>query len=186
MSGFRALWKPVLAFGRVRVDFPGARKTRARENDPMPRAVRSTAFIPRTADGLLARRQCRRLRRGAAAVELAVLLPFLTYLLVGAVDFARVFYYSLTIMNCAREGAIYASTSAANSTNTTGIQSAAVADAAGFSPAPTVSSVTGTDSSSNPIVTVTVSYPFKTITNYPGIPNSVTLVRTVQMRILSP
>jgi Flp pilus assembly protein TadG len=128
----------------------------------------------------------RRQRRGAAAVELAVLLPFLTFMLVGGVDFARVFYYSLTLSNCAREGALYASLDATHAADTTGTQNAALADASEFSPAPTVSSVTGTDSSGNPVVTVTVTYSFQTITSYPGIPSPISLVRTVQMRILPP
>ena len=152
----------------------------------MLRPVRTNAFFKKLPDCIPGDGQGRRTRRGAAAVELAVLLPFLTYLLVGAVDFARVFYYSLTVMNCAREGAIYASTNAANAANTTGIQNAALADAAGVGPDPTVSSLTGTDGSGNAVVTVTVSYPFKTITSYPGIPSPITLVRTVQMRVLPP
>ena len=48
-------------------------------------------------------------RRGATVVELAVLLPLLVFVFVIAVDFARVFYYSLTLTNCARAGAMYAS-----------------------------------------------------------------------------
>jgi Flp pilus assembly protein TadG len=35
-------------------------------------------------------------RRGVAAVELAVLLPFLCFLFVTAVDFARIFYLAIT------------------------------------------------------------------------------------------
>ena len=40
-----------------------------------------------------------------------------------------------------------------------------------------------TDSAGNPFVAVTVSYPFKTIANFPGIPSSPTINRTVQMRV---
>jgi Flp pilus assembly protein TadG len=43
-------------------------------------------------------------RRGAATVELAVLLPVIAFLFVIAVDYARVFYYSQVIENCARQG----------------------------------------------------------------------------------
>ncbi len=60
-------------------------------------------------------------RSGAAAVELAILLPFLCFLFVIAVDFARVFYFTLTLQNCARNGAYYAS-------NYPGIYSYASAD----------------------------------------------------------
>ena len=48
-------------------------------------------------------------RRGAAAAELAVMLPVLTLLLVIAVDIARLFHAYVTITNCARNGAIWAS-----------------------------------------------------------------------------
>ena len=48
-------------------------------------------------------------RRGSAAVEFALLLPFIAFLYVAGTDFARVFYYSQMIENCARNGAIYAS-----------------------------------------------------------------------------
>src|SRR5262249_4910977 len=48
-------------------------------------------------------------RRGVAAVELAVLSPCLALLFVITVDFARLFYYKLTIDNCARNGAIFGS-----------------------------------------------------------------------------
>lgn len=46
-------------------------------------------------------------RRGAAEVELAVILPVLVLLFVVAVDYARVFHYALTVANCARNGALY-------------------------------------------------------------------------------
>src|SRR5262249_3064330 len=49
-----------------------------------------------------------RLRRAAAAVELAVLLPFLMFLFVIAVDWSRVFYASVIVSNCARNGALSA------------------------------------------------------------------------------
>jgi Flp pilus assembly protein TadG len=46
---------------------------------------------------------------GAATVELAALLPFLCFLFVAAVDSARIFYDGITVQNCARNGACYAS-----------------------------------------------------------------------------
>ena len=128
----------------------------------------------------------RRPRRAAAAVELALLLPFLAFIFVAGVDYARVFYYYLTVTNCARSGALYASTDAAHASDTTGIQSAAQAESAELAPKLSVSSTTGTDSAGNPYVAVTVSYPFKTIANFPGIPSSATIIRTVQMRVAPP
>ena len=43
--------------------------------------------------------RCR--RSATAVVELAVLLPFLVMMFLVAADFARVFYFSLTLTNCA-------------------------------------------------------------------------------------
>ena len=45
-----------------------------------------------------------RLRRAAATAELAVLAPVLVFLMLIAVDFARIFYTAVTVSNCARNG----------------------------------------------------------------------------------
>lgn len=125
-----------------------------------------------------------RRRCGAAVAEFALLLPLLCFLFVVAIDFSRVFYYSVTITSCARNGALYASDPvAAAESPYTSTQQAALAEASGLSPQPTVSSATGTDADGHPSATVTVSYPFQTITNYPGIPATLTLTRSVQMRV---
>jgi Flp pilus assembly protein TadG len=121
-------------------------------------------------------------RRAVAAVEFAVLLPFLAFIFVVTVDFSRIFYDALILSNCARNGALYGCANPRNSQDTTGIQNAALADATNLSPAPTVTSTTGTNSDGN-YVQVTVTFTFQTITNYPGIPNTITLTRTVQMRV---
>ena len=47
-------------------------------------------------------------RRGAAAAELAVLLPFLAFLFVVAIDFCRLYYQTQTVQGCAEAGACYA------------------------------------------------------------------------------
>jgi Flp pilus assembly protein TadG len=100
------------------------------------------------------------------------------------VDFGRVFYYSLTIQNAARKGALYGSSDQAHSQDTSGIQNAALADATDLSPTPTVTSTTGVDADGNATVNVTVAFTFKTITNFPGVPNITDLGRTVSMRVL--
>jgi Flp pilus assembly protein TadG len=123
-------------------------------------------------------------RRAAATVELAVLLPFLVFLFVIAVDFARIFYFSQVIENCARQGALYASDPKAPAYNLyPSVQAAALADAPDLTPQPTVTSSTGTDQTGSAYVAVTVTWQFQTITNFPGVPNNVTLSRTVQMRM---
>jgi Flp pilus assembly protein TadG len=48
-------------------------------------------------------------RRGAAVVELAILSPLLLFLFVLVLDFGRIFFYSQTVQNAARAGAIYLS-----------------------------------------------------------------------------
>jgi Flp pilus assembly protein TadG len=131
------------------------------------------------------RRRCSSKREGSATAELAVMLPFLVFMFVISVDFARVFYYSQLIENCARKGALYAcdSTAAAQSPYTS-MQNAALADVSNLSPQPTVTSTNATDSSGNACVQVTVAWKFSTITAFPGIPNTVNLSRTVQMRLV--
>lgn len=122
--------------------------------------------------------QRRHPRRAAATIELALLLPFLTFIFVAVVDFSRIFYYSVTITNCARNGALYGSnlTAADKSLHDT-LEEAALADAVNLNPPPTVTSVFGAD-----YVDCTVKYTFKTISSYPGIPSTMNLSRTVRMR----
>jgi Flp pilus assembly protein TadG len=123
-------------------------------------------------------------RDGIATLELAFLAPFLAFIFVAAVDYGRIFYYSLTIENCARQGALYASDPVVASQSTySSISAAALADASNLSPTPTVSSSSGTDSSNRSYVDVTVTYTFTTLTNYPGIPSSTTISRTVRVDV---
>jgi hypothetical protein len=129
-------------------------------------------------------------RRAVAAVELAFLLPFLCFLFVVAVDFARVFYFSVTIANCARNGALYESDPYARAQSPyKNVTEAALADASNLNDPlnpSKVNSTTGIDANGYPYVEVTVLYKFKTITNFPGIPGTVDLNRTVRMRVAPP
>src|SRR5688572_5293600 len=123
-------------------------------------------------------------RRGAAVVELAVILPLLVFLFIIAVDYARILHYAVTVANCARNGALYGrDPTAAAESPFASVKDAALADAARISPAPTVSSKNGTDAKGQPYVEVTVTYNFQSITDYPLIPNQVTLSRTVRMHV---
>ena len=122
-----------------------------------------------------------RARRAAAAVEFAVLAPFLAFLFVIAVDWARVFYYSIAVRNCARNGALYLSQKQSAKTTSSPytdsgyvnlyvnsanpVTAAALADAPDLTPTPTVTSTTGSDSYGS-YVEVTVSYPFQTVANF--------------------
>jgi Flp pilus assembly protein TadG len=122
-------------------------------------------------------------RWGAAAVELAFVLPVLAFLFVAAIDFGRVFHHCVIISNCARDGALYGSQGPTQAADTAGIQAVALADADGLSPTPTVTTATGTDAANDPYIKVTVTCPFTTLTWYPGIPKTTDVTRTVQMRI---
>lgn len=123
-------------------------------------------------------------RPAAAAIELAALLPFLVFVSVISTDWARLFYYSVTIESCARNGALYASDTVSQAQSPySNLQQAAMADAPTLDVTATVTSSNTVDSAGNSAVIVTVSVPFVTITNFPGVPNSQTLSRKVQMTV---
>jgi Flp pilus assembly protein TadG len=105
------------------------------------------------------------------------------FLFVITVDFARIFYYSQTVENCARNGAIYASNLVTSQSPYSSLEEAARADAPNLDPPPTVTSVSGTDDAGNPYVRVTVTWQFQTVTRLPGVPSTVEISRTVQMRV---
>jgi len=141
----------------------------------------------------------RAVRKGAQVVELAVLLPFLAFLFVITVDWARVFYYSIAVSNCARNGALYMSQQQSASTTSspytdsgyvnlyvsskTPVTDAALADASDMTPTPTVTSTTGSDIYGK-YVEVTVSYPFQTVTSYVldtfSVPSSTNVTSTIR------
>ena len=128
--------------------------------------------------------RARTLRSGAAVVELAVLLPMLALLFVIAIDAGRMFYFSLTVQNCARSGALYASDPhVANESPFAGVQEAALADAPNLDPPPTIQLTNSVDAVGNAYVEVSAEYTFPTITKFPGIPQEIDLVRTVRMYV---
>lgn len=124
-------------------------------------------------------------RNGAAALELAVTLPVLVFILVIAVDFGRLFYHYTTITNCARNGALYASdTFSPLHSSYSDYKQAAIADGQSLAPPLTVDDVvetSGTDSEGD-YVEVTVSYNFTMVSSYLGF-GSKMLTSTVRMRV---
>ena len=117
-------------------------------------------------------------------MELAIVLPFLCFLFVVAVDFARIFYFSLTVANCARNGALYGSQNPTNALDTSGIATAAGMDADNLN-SQLLTVTSATDSPTSPTyVDVTVTYPFTTITSFPGINSQTTITRTVRMLVV--
>ena len=116
--------------------------------------------------------------------------------MVGIVDFGRLFSEYVTINTCARNGALYACDPATQSQSPyASLTLAAQADASNMSPLPTVDSpmysatAAGPYGSTTPIsngyVEVTVHRDFTTLLDYPGIPHTTTLSRSVRMRMLS-
>src|SRR5262245_16633548 len=78
-------------------------------------------------------------RRGAATVELAILLPLLAFLFVIGVDFARLYHPYVAVTNAARSGAMYGSDGPTRSMDDAGIRATALADVANLTPVPQVS-----------------------------------------------
>jgi Flp pilus assembly protein TadG len=121
-------------------------------------------------------------RRAHAAVELAALLPFIVFLAVIGTDWARLFYYTIAIEGCARAGALYAADTTGQSESPyANVTAAALASAPNLRPTPTVAQQSITVDG-RPGVEVTVTVAFTTITNFPGVPKSETLIRKVSMR----
>src|SRR5438874_2728365 len=129
-------------------------------------------------------RRMRRGRRGVAAAELAVLLPFLAFVFVIAVDWSRIIYYTVTVSNCARNGALWASDPYSQTISPyTTITAAALADAPNLNPKPSVKDPPdkGVDVNGSAYVDCQVTLDFKTITNLPGVPSTTRIVRTVRV-----
>jgi Flp pilus assembly protein TadG len=139
------------------------------------------AFEPRL------RRQAAAGRRwGVAAAELAILLPFLLFVLALTVDFCRVYYHAQVVQACAEVGAMYASETVKRNPDTTSSDSdaaiqAAVEEGATLQPPLTANNVSVTVT--NNLASVTITYQLNTITSVPGIPSTLTVTRTVKMPV---
>src|SRR5258708_35125079 len=65
---------------------------------------------------------------GSAFIELALFTPVLLLMMVGALDFARVYYADITLANAAEVGALYGSRSVSGSSDISGMQTPATND----------------------------------------------------------
>jgi Flp pilus assembly protein TadG len=72
----------------------------------------------------------RRSTKGGALLELAVVFPVLLLLLIGVVDYGRMYFTSVAVANAARAGAEWGAFSPTNSVNDSGMQSFAALDGA--------------------------------------------------------
>jgi Flp pilus assembly protein TadG len=121
-------------------------------------------------------------RRGVAAAEMAILLPFLGFMFLVALDYCRVFYATQTLWNCAQTAALYASGTAKASSEIGAEQAArqaALVDAVDLNPPLLPENVTVVLDKTT--ATVTVQYEFPLLTVLLGSNSSVVLQRTVTM-----
>ena len=104
---------------------------------------------------------------GAAAVEFALILPVLVLMIVGMIEFSRLYNVQISLSNAAREGArvmaIY--------NNSGQAKSAAVAAAPGLNPVLTTGevAVSPTTCAYGQTVTVTITHTVPFITDYFGV-----------------
>ena len=152
--------------------------------------------------------RARQRERGAALVELAITLPILMVVLLGAIDFGRAFRLAMIVTNAARAGAQFGAQTSINSGNTTQMINTAdqllsanglasgpattaqrlceCADDAGnftaTTPANTCASTSCPTGHLSVWVTVTASRTFSMLTPFPGLPSSVTITRGATAR----
>ena len=123
-------------------------------------------------------------RRGTALLEMAIVLPFLAFLFLVALDFCRAYFSAQTVQNCAYAGALYASgvaQPAPGVTSDAAAQQASLAEGVSLNPGLRSENITVT--TNNGDVTVTVSYDFVLIAGFPGLPQTLRLVRSVTMPV---
>jgi Flp pilus assembly protein TadG len=158
------------------------------------------------------RRNLRSGDTGSAAVEAALALPMLVAVLIGAIDFGRVFFAADAVTQAVHAGVQYGATqtsktaytdptSAAATTNYSLMQTRATnaaADIAGF--APTASSfctcsnvpdtaiacttACGSGNTLRFYVRVVGTKAFTTVAPYPGVPRNLTITRTAVMQVV--
>jgi Flp pilus assembly protein TadG len=125
----------------------------------------------------LATRIRRRHSQGQALVELAIVIPVMLFLLLGALDLGRLFYAKITVANAAKEGAFVAasgkgtfSAGACSTSNT--VMCAATSEATGgfvtVSSANVTASVCPANATFGSTASVTVKASFHAITPFIG------------------
>jgi Flp pilus assembly protein TadG len=155
------------------------------------------------------RRSRTRCERGAALVELAVALPMLAILLVGTLDFGRVFRSAMVVTAAARAGALYGAFSIPRALDTPNVTAAVnnvltsnnltsgpsptvtllceCATNAGVftatSPANTCTATCGTGTHMVTRISVSVTRTFTLGSSLPAFPASITVTRTAIQRV---
>ena len=135
--------------------------------------------------------------QGSSLVEVAIVVPTLLFVLLALVDFGRGYYLAMEVAGAARAGAIYGSQ---NRTDTTGITNAVKDDApdvSGISASSiswgcecpdgsnaSVSCTSAPSCTTNVVyyVKVTASATYTTMIPWKGIPSTIALSSTSEMR----
>jgi Flp pilus assembly protein TadG len=132
--------------------------------------------------------------RGSAILELALITPLLVLLLLCAFDFGRVFFTAMSVSGAAHAGASFGSQSLVRTLDAVGMRVAAELHAPDLGitasasrvcrcGAATVScSATCGTPPMKIYATVTATRTFTTAVDYPGIPGTIAISRTAQMR----
>ena len=125
--------------------------------------------------------------RGQALVELALIAPILIILMLGVIDYGRVYFAYVSVTNGARVGADYAAIGPTQAADTAAIKAAALGDTGDLlnqSPTnPDVTVTTANDSQGRLYADVTMTYTFSTLFPWPGLPTSINVERTVRSRV---
>jgi hypothetical protein len=108
------------------------------------------------------------------------------YLLVIGADWARLLYFKIEVDGGARAGALWAADPTRQVEAPSGWNTLlnAVRQASPGLPADTTANDNVTTSGGSTVHQVTVTMTFTTLTNFPGVPKSGTITRTVEMREL--
>jgi Flp pilus assembly protein TadG len=132
--------------------------------------------------------------RGSAVIELALITPLLMMLILCAFDFGRVFHTAMSVSGAAHAGASFGSQSLVRSLDSLGMRVAAELHAPDLGITASATRVCkcggATVSCSSPCGTppmkiyasVTATRTFTTAVDYPGIPGTIAISRTAQMR----
>jgi Flp pilus assembly protein TadG len=135
---------------------------------------------------------------GQALVELALTVPLLVTILIGAAEFALVTHAAIEVANAAKAGAQYAAYSRANAVNQTQVRSAAASEASDITLGTPVityacSCSNGTACSSGncatgnveQTVTVTTQTTFDPLIHVPGLPQTYTLHGSASQKVVN-
>lgn len=130
---------------------------------------------------------------GSSFIEVALMMPIFTLLLLGAAEFGQVAYYSIEVDNASYAGAVYGAQNRATAANTANMRLAATEDAANI-PGMTVTAVSSCTCSNGATITcanaaascvapgriaeyvqVNTAATVNSMLNYPGFPASFAL-----------